>query len=102
MDHPKITPLLTHFAGGGDIEGNPGAGNDVYHGIAQVLSYPGNKCPDLYNFSVWLDLLYFRVVQHNWGLTYPEQVGPCGGRVLPPDTNTRYSPEPIGTYSSCT
>jgi hypothetical protein len=58
MDHPKITPVVTHFAGGGDIHGNPGIGNDVYHGIAQVA--------------------------------------PCGGRVLPSDTNKRYSPEPVG------
>ena len=58
MDHPAITPVMTHFAGGGDVGGNPGSGNDVYHGIAQV--------------------------------------GGCGGRVLPPDTDRRYSPAPIG------
>ena len=58
MDHPKIVPLATHFAGGGDVDGNPGDGNELWHGIAQTQ--------------------------------------PCGGTVLPPDTDTRYSPRPLG------
>jgi ectoine hydroxylase-related dioxygenase (phytanoyl-CoA dioxygenase family) len=44
--------------GGGDEDGEPGGGNDVYHGVARV--------------------------------------GGVGGRVIPPDTDPRYSEAPIG------
>ena len=58
MDSPKLRPVISRFAGGGDEDGEPGSGNDVYHGVARV--------------------------------------GGVGGRVIPPDTDTRYSEEPMG------
>ena len=58
MDSPKFRPCISRFAGGGDDAGEPGKGNDVYHGVARV--------------------------------------GGPGGRVLPPDTDLRYSAQPIG------
>ena len=58
MDSPKFRPCISRFAGGGDDEGEPGGGNDVYHGVARVSG--------------------------------------VGGRVIPPDTDTRYSERPIG------
>jgi hypothetical protein len=58
MDSPKFRPVISRFAGGGDEDGEPGPGNDVYHGVARVSG--------------------------------------VGGRVIPPDTDTRYSDEPMG------
>jgi hypothetical protein len=58
MDSPTFRPVISRFAGGGDEEGEPGGGNEVYHGIARV--------------------------------------GGVGGRVIPPDTDPRYSEQPMG------
>ena len=58
MDSPKFRPCATRFAGGGGFEGEVGAGQEHYHGVARVSG--------------------------------------VGGRVVPPDTDTRYSEAPLG------
>lgn len=63
MDSPKFRPVISRFAGGGDEDGEPGGGNEVYHGIARV--------------------------------------GGVGGRVIPPDTDPRYSDQPMGYLAWC-
>jgi hypothetical protein len=44
MDHPAITPVMTHFAGGGDVDGNPGAGNDGQGRCCHLYTPRHNLC----------------------------------------------------------